>query len=86
MTAEQHPCCAVLRGQISQFGEQLLELQKQNAVLERMRPAWAQGHDTASIAAQVNTAALCELWALLGVTNQTAAIARLHELLGAEGK
>lgn len=50
--------------------------------LEALRPHWAMGHTSDSVAAQASTTALSELWLLLGVTDQTAAMARLRELVG----
>ena len=50
-------------------------------LLEVLRPVWAQGHSTDSEAAQAHGNALSEIWQKLGVTDQTAAMARLRELL-----
>lgn len=52
--------------------------------LEQLRPHWAQGYSSDSIAAQTATSALSSLWALLGVPHQTAAVARLRRLVGKE--
>lgn len=49
--------------------------------MEVLRPVWAQGHTSDSQAAQASANALSELWKALGVDNQTAAMARLRELL-----
>lgn len=51
------------------------------ATLEAMRPHWAQGYTSDSTAAQASTAALSQLWGLLGVTSQTEAVAALKTLL-----
>lgn len=51
-------------------------------ILEQMRPVWAQGWTTDGVAAQVSSNALAELWKLLRVTNQTAAVEHLKALLG----
>ncbi|TIL38566.1 hypothetical protein [Mesorhizobium sp.] len=51
--------------------------------LERLRPHWAQGYSSDSMAAQATTTALSSVWTLLGVNNQTAAMARIRDLLGA---
>ena len=50
--------------------------------LEQLRPVWAQGFTSDSEAAQANGNALAQLWAALGVTDQTAAMKRLRELVG----
>jgi len=47
------------------------------AELEAMRPHWAQGHTTDSLVALSATNALSELWQIMGVDNQTDAVARL---------
>lgn len=51
------------------------------ALLEQMRPVWAQGYTSDSEAAQASSNALSELWGLLGVDNQTAAMEKLRGLL-----
>ena len=48
---------------------------------EELRPHWAKGYTSDSRAAQVNLAATLELWELLGVTNQTAAVSKLEGLM-----
>jgi hypothetical protein len=50
------------------------------ATLEAMRPHWAQGYTSDSMAAQAKTTALSEIWEFLNVKNQTAAMAKLREL------
>lgn len=60
--------------------KKLLEENAEKQALETLRPIWAQGFDSASVAAQVNGAALAEIWKHLGVDNQTAAIQKLKEL------
>lgn len=54
-------------------------------VLETMRPVWAQGWTTDSMAAQASATALAGLWQALGVDNQTAAMQRLDKLIHLEG-
>lgn len=49
--------------------------------MEALRPVWAQGFTSVSQAAAANGTALAEIWRALGVDNQTAAMARLRELL-----
>lgn len=46
--------------------------------LEILRPAWAQGWTSDSVAAQASATALGEIWNLIGVKDQTAAMARLR--------
>jgi hypothetical protein len=50
------------------------------AVLEELRPVWAQGWTSDSVAAQASAGALAELWKELGVDNQTAAMEALRAL------
>lgn len=50
------------------------------ATLEALRPVWAQGWSSDSEAAQASANALSELWQVLGVENQTAAMDTLREL------
>lgn len=52
--------------------------------LESLRPHWAQGYSSDSIAAQTATAALSQLWRLLGVPHQTAAVEKLRSLVGVQ--
>lgn len=59
----------------------LAKVEGQLAAVERLRPMWAQGHSTDSVAAQVSAAALTSLWDLLGVGNQTSAVVKLKQLL-----
>jgi len=49
--------------------------------LESLAPEWAKGYTSDSIAAQTSIDAKLALWELLGVTDQTAAIASIQELL-----
>jgi len=58
-------------------------LERSNIALESLRPVWAQGYSSDSEAAQASAAALSEIWERLGVHNQTAAMQRLNDLLGA---
>lgn len=46
--------------------------------MEALRPVWAQGFSSDSQAAQAHGAALAQLWGILGVDNQTAAVERLN--------
>ena len=51
------------------------------AALESLRPHWAQGYSSDSLAAQSSSAALSQIWTELGVDNQTDAM----EVLRARG-
>lgn len=53
-----------------------------NAGLEKLRPVWAEGWSDDSVAAQCSAAALAQLWELLEVTDQTAAVLALRKLKG----
>jgi hypothetical protein len=48
--------------------------------LELLRPHWAQGYSSDSVAAQASTAALVAFWEILGVSDQTSAINALKAL------
>ncbi|MEB2845904.1 hypothetical protein [Endobacterium cereale] len=52
-------------------------------ILEGLRPHWAKGYSSDSVAAQATTAALNQIWKLLGVENQTSAVMKLRELVTA---
>lgn len=49
--------------------------------LESLRPHWAQGYTSDSVAAQASTAALSQLWGMLKVESQTDAVQALQALL-----
>ncbi|WP_431570230.1 hypothetical protein [Brucella tritici] len=49
-------------------------------VLESLRPHWAKGYSSDSIAAQAATTALTELWKILGASNQTEAVSKVVAL------
>ena len=57
------------------------ELEQKIAVLEELRPHWAKGYSSDSIAAQVSFGALSEIWKILGVDNQTGAIEKLKRIV-----
>ena len=57
-------------------------LERTIAALEKLRPLWAQGYSSDSIAAQAKTNALSSIWSYLGVQDQTACMAALKELKG----
>ena len=60
------------------------ELRERAALAERtlqvLRPVWAQGWTSDGVAAQASANALSELWAELGVQNQTDALSAMREL------
>lgn len=66
--------CATLAYEVEQ-------LKRQIEGLESLRPMWAQGYTSDSMAAQASTSALSTLWKMLGVDNQTAACEQLRGLL-----
>jgi hypothetical protein len=59
----------------------MIDANKSIDALESLRPLWALGHTSDSVAAQVNATAIAGLWKMLGVDNQTAACQKLRELL-----
>lgn len=81
-------CCG--DGLILALAQEVLELREKLAreveVLEALRPVWAQGHTSDSVAAQANGQALAALWKMLGVDNQTDASVRLMTLIKGEKK
>lgn len=64
-----------------QLVDRLREALAKIEALESMRPHWAQGYSSDGIAAQVTAGALSQIWKLLGVDNQTAAMQKLRELV-----
>ena len=60
------------------------ELEKQVAALEELRPHWAKGYTSDSMAAQGATGALQSLWKMLGAKDQTQAALKLNALLAAK--
>lgn len=67
---------------VQQMQRVIDELTSQNSALESLRPHWAQWYTSDSIAAQSSTAALSQVWRVLGVSNQTDAMEKLRLLLG----
>lgn len=53
------------------------ELRNQVEVLESMRPQWAQGYTSDSMAAQSKAVALQQVWDQLGAIHQTQCMSRL---------
>lgn len=54
------------------------QLNRKVEALESLRPIWAQGYTSDSMAAQSSGNALAAIWEFLGVDNQTDAMARLR--------
>jgi len=66
-----------------EYGDILAEnvrLKQSLKVTEDMRPQWAQGFTSDSVAAQVTSAALRDIWDLMEVTNQTDCMRRIRIL------
>lgn len=57
-------------------------LKTQLKAAESLRPQWAQGYASDSVAAQGLAVALQQLWGMLGAKNQTQAVALLAQLTG----
>jgi len=66
----------------AKLAKAIWELKRNNDALEVLRPVWAQGWTNDSNAAQASGAALAQLWNMLGVQDQTQAVATLAELKG----
>lgn len=60
---------------------EVISLREQVEVLQSMRPHWAKGYSSDSMAAQGQTAALSQIWSLLGVSDQTACMEKLRSLV-----
>jgi len=60
---------------------EIIRLQSNIEVLEAMRPHWAKGYSSDSMAAQAQTCALSQVWTALGVDNQTDCMEKLRRLL-----
>jgi len=56
-------------------------LQQTNAALEGLRPMWAKGYSSDSVAAQAMASALTQIREELGVKNQTETMELLRELI-----
>lgn len=64
---------------------EIQKLQDQVEALESLRPVWATGHTSDSVAAQISASDLASVWKALGVTNQTECMQKLAQLiLGSE--
>jgi len=78
------PITRLLETTTAVVAEARLERDDAKRVMEQLRPVWAQGYTSDSEAAQASSNALSEIWAILGVDNQTAAMQRLRDLTGKE--
>lgn len=59
---------------VSERDQAIEALQARVDALEKLRPHWAQGYSSDSIAAQAAGVALSSLWEVLGARNQTEAM------------
>lgn len=84
--AEMAQTLSTRNRQYDETRERVRNLEKQLAGLEALRPHWAQGFTSTSVAAQVQTQALNQLWSLLGVNHQTAAVEAVQRLRTAENR
>lgn len=75
------PAQALLDATKAYVGEVVSERMAAKLTAEAMRPYWAQGHTSDSVAAQTAISALSELWGLLHAQDQTQAVASLRRLL-----
>ena len=66
---------------IREYQRKIADLEHSNIALETLRPLWAQGYSSDSVAAQASSNALAEIWEILGVNNQTDAMEKLRELV-----
>jgi ribulose bisphosphate carboxylase small subunit len=57
-----------------------IRVKQTEQVMEQLRPVWAHGWSSDSEAAQASANALSEIWAELGVKNQTEAMETLRDL------
>jgi hypothetical protein len=55
--------------------------EKRLAAAEALRPQWAMGYTDDSMAAQLSTSALTQIYGVLGVTNQTHCMEKLRAIL-----
>ena len=63
--------------------ERIVELEQKVATLEKLRPFWAQGFNSTSVAAQTLTSALAQVQEVLGTRNQTETMQKLRALVAA---
>jgi len=70
-----------MTNQLSNLIDQNASLQRDIRVLEKLRPHWAKGYSSDSMAAQAAIAALSDIWGILNVSNQTEAMETLRKLI-----
>lgn len=73
------PCSAAQA--IRMLADELNLAEARVAAAELLRPFWANGYTSDSIAAQSMSCALAEIWKILGVSNQTEAMEKLRNLV-----
>ncbi|MBB5985981.1 hypothetical protein [Sphingobium lignivorans] len=73
-------CWLAMAYELDELRGKLAKAEQKIQRLEALRPHWAKGYSSDSVAALVKTTALSEIWALLGVRDQTSAMLRLREL------
>lgn len=69
------------KAQLTAQADENKDLQDKIKRLEVLRPHWAKGYSSDSVATQTYLTALEQLYALLGVTNQTQAVVKINCLL-----
>jgi hypothetical protein len=62
------------------------ERDKAVTMLEVLRPVWAQGYTSDSVAAQTTATAISQIWRALEVEDQSAAMVKLRALLDQSGE
>jgi hypothetical protein len=72
---------AALRNAWPELRVALLAQRASINALEQLRPVWAYGHTQEGVNRQVEAAALSQIWAALGASNQTDAMLTLRALL-----
>ena len=75
------PTTCYTQEEVDHLLAEIKRLSQHLANAEAMRPHWAQGYSTDSIAAQTTAASLNQVWDMLHVTNQTDCIKELTHLL-----
>lgn len=66
---------------ISVAEQEICELRLSVKTLEDLRPHWAKGYSSDSMAAQASTAALSDIWTAIGASNQTECMDKIASLL-----
>ncbi len=72
--------CEASADELLTLAGQVGELYRELASAETLRPQWAQGFTSDSVAAQVQSVALAQLWTILGAEDQTSAVKALRAL------